>query len=39
MSDPAKYRTKTELEEYKNADPIEVVKNEIIKKKLLHIKN
>ena len=34
MSDPAKYRTKAELEEYKNSDPIEVVKNEIIKKKI-----
>ena len=35
MSDPAKYRTKTELEEYKNSDPIEVVKNEIIKKNII----
>ena len=34
MSDPAKYRTKAELEEYKNSDPIEVVKEEIIKKKI-----
>jgi len=34
MSDPAKYRTKAELEEYKNSDPIEIVKNEIIKKKI-----
>ena len=34
MSDPAKYRTKAELEEYKNSDPIEVVKNEILKKKI-----
>ena len=34
MSDPAKYRTKAELEEYKNSDPIDVVKNEIIKKKI-----
>jgi pyruvate dehydrogenase E1 component alpha subunit len=34
MSDPAKYRTKAELEEYKNSDPIEVVKDEIIKKKI-----
>jgi len=34
MSDPAKYRTKAELEEYKNSDPIEIVKDEIIKKKI-----
>ena len=34
MSDPAKYRTKAELEEYKNSDPIEVVKKEIVKKKI-----
>ena len=34
MSDPAKYRSKAELEEYKNSDPIEVVKDEIIKKKI-----
>ena len=34
MSDPAKYRSKKELEEYKNSDPIEVVKKEIIKKKI-----
>lgn len=33
MSDPAKYRTKEELEEYKNQDPIEQVKQMIIKKK------
>ena len=35
MSDPAKYRTKAELEEYKNSDPIEVVKKEILKKKIV----
>lgn len=35
MSDPAKYRTKEEVAEYKKVDPIEVVKQEIIKKKYL----
>ncbi len=34
MSDPANYRTKAELEEYKKSDPIEIVKEEIIKKKI-----
>ncbi len=33
MSDPAKYRTKEELEEYKLQDPIEQVKQTILKKK------
>ena len=33
MSDPAKYRTKEELEEYKKQDPIEQVKQTIIKSK------
>jgi pyruvate dehydrogenase E1 component alpha subunit len=33
MSDPAKYRTKEELEEYKSKDPIEVVRATILKKK------
>ena len=33
MSDPAKYRTKEELENYKESDPIEIVKSEILKKK------
>ena len=33
MSDPAQYRTKEELEEYKNQDPIERVKQTILKKK------
>ncbi len=33
MSDPAKYRTKEEVEEYKKKDPLEVVKNTIIEKK------
>ena len=32
MSDPAKYRTKEELENYKDTDPIEIVKIEILKK-------
>ena len=32
MSDPAKYRTKEELEEYKKQDPIEQVKHTILKK-------
>lgn len=33
MSDPAKYRTKEEVEEYKAKDPIEIVKNTILEKK------
>ncbi|MBV6643964.1 MAG: pyruvate dehydrogenase (acetyl-transferring) E1 component subunit alpha [Cyclobacteriaceae bacterium] len=33
MSDPAKYRTKEEVEEYKGRDPIEQVKQTILKKK------
>ncbi len=33
MSDPAKYRTKEELDNYKDTDPIEIVKSEILKKK------
>ena len=33
MSDPAKYRTKEELEDYKSQDPIEQVKQTILKKK------
>jgi pyruvate dehydrogenase E1 component alpha subunit len=33
MSDPAKYRTKEEVEEYKQRDPIEVVKSTILSKK------
>lgn len=33
MSDPAKYRTKEEVEEYKQRDPIEVVRKTILDKK------
>lgn len=33
MSDPAKYRTKEEVEEYKKKDPIEQLKNTILKNK------
>jgi len=33
MSDPAKYRTKEEVEEYKQRDPIEVTKQRILSKK------
>lgn len=38
MSDPAKYRTKEELEEYKAKDPIERVRDTIIKKKFATLK-
>ena len=34
MSDPAKYRTKKELESYKSKDPIQIVYEHIIKKKI-----
>ncbi|MGF1637187.1 MAG: pyruvate dehydrogenase (acetyl-transferring) E1 component subunit alpha [Cyclobacteriaceae bacterium] len=34
MSDPAKYRTKEEVEGYKKKDPIEQVKDTILKKKI-----
>ena len=34
MSDPAKYRTKEELENYKTQDPIQIAKQEILKKKI-----
>jgi pyruvate dehydrogenase E1 component alpha subunit len=33
MSDPAKYRTKEEVEEYKKQDPIEQVRSVLISKK------
>jgi pyruvate dehydrogenase E1 component alpha subunit len=33
MSDPAKYRTKEEVEDYKKQDPIQQVLNTIIKNK------
>ena len=33
MSDPQKYRTKDEVEQYKQRDPIEVVKMTILEKK------
>ncbi len=33
MSDPAKYRSKEEVEEYKQRDPIEVVKKAILERK------
>ena len=35
MSDPAKYRTKKELDNYKSKDPIEIAHEEILKKKIV----
>ena len=35
MSDPAQYRTKKELNKYKNKDPIENLKKLILRKKIL----
>ena len=37
MSDPAKYRSKEELERYKARDPIEQIKKMIILKKILSL--
>ncbi|MEZ4911618.1 MAG: pyruvate dehydrogenase (acetyl-transferring) E1 component subunit alpha [Saprospiraceae bacterium] len=37
VSDPAKYRTKEELEEYKSQDPVETTKELIIAKKLAKV--
>jgi pyruvate dehydrogenase E1 component alpha subunit len=34
MSDPAKYRSKEEVEEYKQRDPVESVREKILKRKL-----
>ncbi len=34
MSDPAKYRSKEEVEEYKQRDPIEVIRKTVLEKKL-----
>ena len=39
MSDPAKYRTKKELDSYKSKDPIQIAHDEIIKKKLASVKD
>ena len=38
MSDPAQYRTKEELESYKSKDPIQIVYDKIIKKKIASAK-
>ena len=38
MSDPAKYRTKKELDNYKSKDPIEIAHEEILKKKIVREK-
>ena len=35
MSDPAKYRTKEEVEDYKQKDPIEQVRNSILTHKIV----
>lgn len=38
MSDPAKYRTKEELESYKVQDPIEILKKQLVDEKLFDAK-
>jgi pyruvate dehydrogenase E1 component alpha subunit len=38
MSDPAKYRTKDEVAEYKKVDPVEVIRAKILKLKYLNAK-
>ena len=35
MSDPAKYRSKKELDKYKSNDPLEIVAKEILKRKII----
>jgi pyruvate dehydrogenase E1 component alpha subunit len=35
MSDPAKYRSRDELEEYKTQDPIDILKKRLIHEKYL----
>jgi pyruvate dehydrogenase E1 component alpha subunit len=37
VSDPAKYRTKDELNKYKALDPIEIIKDKMIKGKIATI--
>ena len=39
MSDPAKYRSKKELDSYKTKDPIQIAHDEIIKKKVATLKD
>lgn len=39
MSDPQKYRSKEEVEEYKQQDPVEVVRKAILDKKMATVKN
>jgi len=34
MSDPAKYRTKEEVETYKQKDPVEMIRKEILSNKI-----
>ncbi len=34
MSDPAKYRTKDELESYKEQDPIVILKHQLVEEKI-----